>query len=147
MCKCHDCRQELEIGLLVTIANCFGIFFVTGLSYLTSCGWEESCYVRRNVQSFALILGIVVQDVRSQNCDTASANVNTHNSTVEAKLSRSCFALAFCYCFGLAEQLSRRWRNSRSSCVSTCFFSQTAIVTFVSHGCLYYRLFQKTGVR
>lgn len=135
-------------SLLVRIANWFVVlFFVTGLSHLTSFG-EVSCNVHRNVEAFAWILGIVVQNVGSQNWVNASANINSHNSTAAVKLSRSCFALAFCYCFGLAEQLSRRWGNStsRPSCISSCFFFQTPIVTFLASGDLYFCLLQKTGV-
>lgn len=138
------CRKELQTSLLITISGY--LVFVTSLSYLMSCGTEESYYVHTNVGSF---LGIVVHDAFSQRCDTGSANNNSHNSTVAVKLSRSCFALAFCYCFGLAELLSRRWRNSRSypSCFSSFFSFQPAIVTFVSYGYLYFRLFKETGVR
>lgn len=131
-------RQELQTNLLVTIPNY--LVFVTGLSYLSSCGKKESYYVHTKVESSSLILGIVVEDAVSQHCDTGSANNNSHNSTVEVRLSGSCFALAFCYCFGLAGLLSRRWRNSSSypSCFSSCFSFQPAIVTFESYGYLYF---------
>lgn len=142
-----DRRQVLQTSFLVTITNY--LILVTGLSYLTSCGRKESYYVHTNDESSSLIVGIVVQDAVSQHCDTGSANNDSHNSTVEVRLSRSCYALAFCYCFGLAELLSRRWRNNTlyPSCFSSCFFFQPAIVTFVSYGYLYFRLFEKAGVR
>lgn len=147
MCEFLDRRQEVKISLLVTILNC--LVFVTVLSYLTSCGGEESYYVPTNTESSSLILGIVVQDALSQHCDTGSANNNSHNSTAAKRLSGSCFALGFCYCFGLAELLSRRWRKGRSypSCFSSYILVQPAIVTFVSYSYLYFSLFKNTGVR
>lgn len=147
MCEFLDRRQEVKISPLVTILNY--LVFVTVLSYLTSCGGEESYYVPTNTETSSLILGIVVQDALSQHCDTGSANNNSHNSTAAKRLSGSCFALGFCYCFGLAELLSRRWRKGRSypSCFSYYFLVQPATVTFVSYSYLYFSLFKNTGVR